>query len=71
MLLSLAAHAGGYSVMVGARSTVGCQMHVGGYVVFVQVWQMSVATNTVDAQRHVRSFTMLAQYGKSRCPQRC
>ena len=34
MLLSLVAHAGGYRMMVGARNTVGCQMHVGGYVVF-------------------------------------
>ena len=34
MLLSLAAHAGGYRMMVGAHNTVGCQMHVGGCVVF-------------------------------------
>ena len=37
MLLSLAAHAGEYRMMVGAHNTVGCQMHVGGYVVFVRV----------------------------------
>ena len=60
MLLSLVAHAGGYRMMVGAHNTVGCQMHVGGYVVFVQVWQMSVPAYTVDAQRHVRSFTMFS-----------
>ena len=34
MLLSLAAYAGGYRMMVGAHNTVECQMHVGGGVVF-------------------------------------
>ena len=29
-LLSLATHAGGYKMMVGAHNTVECQMHVGG-----------------------------------------
>ena len=33
-LLSLAAHVGGYKMMVGAHNTVECQMHVGGCVVF-------------------------------------
>ena len=33
MLLSLVAHAGVYRMMVGAYNTVGCQMHMGGYVV--------------------------------------
>ena len=33
MLLNLVAHAGGYRMMVGAHNTVGCRMHVGGYVV--------------------------------------
>ena len=33
MLLSLVAHADGYRMMVGAHNTVGCRMHVGGYVV--------------------------------------
>ena len=37
MLLSLAAHAGGYRMMVVTHNTVGCQMHMGGYVVFVRV----------------------------------
>ena len=32
MLLSLVAHADGYRMMVGAHNTIGCQMHVGGYV---------------------------------------
>ena len=48
-LLSLASHAGGYKMMVGAHNTVGCQMQVGGYVVFVRVWHMSVPTYTIDA----------------------
>ena len=33
LLLSQVAHAGGYRMMVGAHNIVGCQMHVGGYVV--------------------------------------
>ena len=49
MLLSLVAHVGGYRMMVGAHNTVECQMHAGGYVVSVQVWQMSVPAYTVDA----------------------
>ena len=32
MLLNLVAHTSGYRMMVGAHNTVGCQMHVGGYV---------------------------------------
>ena len=36
MLLSLAAHADGYRMMVGAHNTVECQMHVGGGVVFFE-----------------------------------
>ena len=34
MLLSLVAHVDGYRTMVGAHNTIGCQMHVGGGVVF-------------------------------------
>ena len=34
MLLSLAVHAGGYKMMIGAHNTVECQMHEGGCVVF-------------------------------------
>ena len=34
LLLSLASHAGGYKMMVGAHNTVECQMHMGGCVVF-------------------------------------
>ena len=49
MLLSLVAHAGGYRMMLGTHNTVGCQMHVGGYVVSVWVWQMSVPAYTIDA----------------------
>ena len=33
MLLSLVAHADGYRMMVGAHNTVGCQKHMGGYIV--------------------------------------
>ena len=33
MLLGSVAHAGGYRMMVDAHNTIGCQMHVGGYVV--------------------------------------
>ena len=71
LLLSLVAHADGYRMMVGAHNTVGCQMHVGGHVVFVWVWQMLVPANTIGAQRHVRSLTMFTRYGKSRRPQHC
>ena len=34
MLLSLVAHVNKYRMMVGAHNIVGCQMHVGGCVVF-------------------------------------
>ena len=33
-LLSLAAHASGYKMMVGAHNTIECQMHVEGCVIF-------------------------------------
>ena len=33
MLLSLAAHADGYRIMVGAHNTVEYRMHVEGYIV--------------------------------------
>ena len=38
MFLNLVAHAGRYMMMVGAYNTVGCQMHMGGSIVFVWVW---------------------------------
>ena len=48
LLLSLASHAGGYKMMVGAHNTVGCQMHVGGCVVFfggsLTVWELMAPT---------------------------
>ena len=50
MLLSLVAHTGGYRMMVGTHNTIGCQMHVGGYIVFIWVWQMSVPAYTVGAR---------------------
>ena len=33
MLLSLVAHADGYRMMADVHNTIGCQMHVGGYVI--------------------------------------
>ena len=55
MLLSLVAHAGGYRMMVGAHNTVGCQMHVGGYVVLFRVWQTltSATPEEDDATSHM------------------
>ena len=64
MLLSLVAHAGGYTRMVRAHNTVGCRLYGGGYVVLFWVWQMLVPAYIVNAQRHLRSFTMFARYGK-------
>ena len=43
ILLSLVAHAGGYGMMVGAHNTVGCRMHVGGFIVlfgFGRCWYL-------------------------------
>ena len=42
MLLNLVAHASRYRMMVGAHNTIGCWMHVGGYVILFWVCQMSV-----------------------------
>ena len=69
-LLNFVAHAGGYRMMVGAHNTVdvGC------------TWEVTSSCSgmadvgtcyTVDAQRHVRSFTMFTRYGKCRHPQHC
>ena len=33
MLLSLVAHADRYRTMVGVHNTVGCQIHMGGFVI--------------------------------------
>ena len=71
MLLNLVAYSDGYRMMVGAHNTVGCQMHMGGYVVLFWVWQMLAPAYTIDAQRHVRSLTMFTRYDKSRHPQYC
>ena len=69
MFLNPAAHAGRYRMMVGAHNTVGCRMHVGGSVVlFLGMADVSTCY-TVDAHRHVRSFTMFTQYGKCQRPQ--
>ena len=43
-LLSLAAHAGGYKMMVGAHSTIYCQTHVGGCIVFFRYGTLVPAT---------------------------
>ena len=56
MFLNPAAHAGRYRMMVGAHNTVGCWMHVGGYVVLFRVWQMSVPTYTLDALEACEEF---------------
>ena len=42
MLLSLVAHVDRYRMMVGAHNTIGCQMHMGGYVVLF--WVSDVGT---------------------------
>ena len=69
----LFAHAGRYKIMVGAYNTVGRYCRVsdarGRLRRLVWVWKMSVLAYIVDAQRHVRSFTMFARYGKSQRPQ--
>ena len=70
MLLSLVAHAGGYRMMVGAHNIVGCRMHVGGSSFCLGMADVGTCY-TVDAQRHVRSFTMLTRHSKCRCPQHC
>ena len=53
MLLGSVAHAGGYKIMVGAYNTVGRHCRVsdvrGRLRCLLQVWQMSVHANTVDA----------------------
>ena len=56
MLLNLVAHASRYRMMVGTHNTVGCQMHVGGYVIFVWVWHMSVPAYTMDAPEACEEF---------------
>ena len=39
MVLSLAAHASGYRMMVDAHNTIVCQMHMGGHVVLFRYGQ--------------------------------
>ena len=57
-------------MMVGAHNTIECQMHVGDCIVFFRMADVGTCY-TVDAQRHVRSFTMFTRYGKCRRPQHC
>ena len=65
-LLSLAAHADGYKIMVRSHNTVNvtveCQMHVDGYVVFFRYDRCRCLPHC---------FIMFARYGKYRCPQYC
>ena len=49
MLLSLVAHADGYRMMVGGHNTVGCQMHMGGSIILLWAWLMSVPVYTVES----------------------
>ena len=65
LLLSLVAHTGGYKMMVGVHNTVGCQMHVGGHVVFVWVWQTSVSAILLMPRGMRGVFTMFTRYGNS------
>ena len=65
-LVSLVAHAIGYKMIVGTHNTVNVRC----------MWEVALSSSgmadagvchTVDAQRHVRGFTMFAGYGKCRC----
>ena len=53
MLLGSIAHASGYKIMVGAYNIVGCHCRMLDAHVrlccLLQIWQMSVPANTVDA----------------------
>ena len=69
-MLSLVAHAIGYRMIVGAHKIVNMRC----------MWEVASSSSgmedvgtsyTVDAQRHVRGFTMFAWYGKCRRPQHC
>ena len=62
VLLSLVAHAIGYKMMVGAHNTivVRCMWEV---LPYSPCMVNDGAHNTVDAQRHVGSFTVFAWYG--------
>ena len=68
MLLSLVAHADGYRTMVGTHNTVWMSGEHGRFHRLVQVWQMSVPAYAIDAQRHVRGFTIFTRYDKISAP---
>ena len=66
-MLSLAAHAVGYKMIVGAHNTVNVRC----------MWEVASsssdmvdvgACHTVDAQRHARGFTVLVWYGSLWAP---
>ena len=70
MLLSLVTHVVGYKMMVDVHDT----------VVVRRMWEVASSSSgmadvgvcyTVDAQRHVRGFTMFVWYGRCRHPQYC
>ena len=70
MLLSLVAHADEFKMMVDGHNTVNVKC----------MWEVASSSSgiadvgtcyTVDAQMHVRSFTMFTRYGKCRRPQHC
>ena len=68
MLLSFVAHAGGYKMMVGAHNTI-CVRRTWEVLPYSPYMANDGAYNTVDAQRHVRGFTVFAWQGKCRRPQ--
>ena len=70
MLLSFVAHTDGYRMMVGAQTLLDVRC----------TWEVASSCSgmadvgtcyIVDAQRHVRSFTMFNRYGKCWRPQDC
>ena len=68
-MLSLVAHAIGYKMIVGAHNTINvrCMWEITSSFDMADVG----ACYTVDAQRHVKGFTVLVWYGECRRPQHC
>ena len=69
-MLSLVAHVVGYKMIIGAHNTINvkCMWEV----VSSSFGMADVgACHTIDAQRHVGSFTMFTWYGKCRRLQHC
>ena len=61
-MLSLVAHAVRYKMIVGAHNTVYVR-HIWEVLLCSPCMANDGTHNTVDAQRHVRGFTMFAWYG--------